>query len=133
MLLITDAPLASHQLQRVARHATAGLASVGHHGIGRTFSGDIFLAVSTAEHPAEQLTPDVKLGHVNPTQTYSVEVVKNESIDPYFVACAEATEEAVLNSMVGGRAGTVCMDGTKIEGMPTDRVKELLEQYLVKV
>lgn len=133
ILLITNAPLLPHQLQRLARHATAGLACVGSHGIGRTHSGDIFLALSTAGHPSEQLTPDVKMGHINPTQTYEVEVVKNESIDPYFVACAEATEEAVLNSLVGGREGTVGMDGTRIDGLPVNRVKALLEQYLVKV
>jgi len=133
VLLITNAPLLPHQLQRVARHATAGLACVGSRGIGRTFSGDIFLALSTADHPVEQLTPDVKMGQINPTQTYEVEVVKNECIDPYFIACAEATEEAILNSMVGAREGTLGMDGTKIGGLPVERVKELLERYLVKV
>lgn len=133
ILIATTAPLLPHQLQRLARHATAGLASVGSHGIGRTHSGDIFLALSTAPHPSEQLTPNIQLAHINPTQTYEVEVVKNESIDPYFVACAEAVEEAVLNSLVAGREGVVGMDGTKIDGVPVDRVKELLEQYLIKV
>lgn len=134
ILLITDAPLAPHQLNRLARHATVGLASVGSHGIGRTFSGDIFLAVSTAEHGPEQLE-NVALGSTlgRATQTYSTEVVKNECIDTYFYACAEAVEEAVLNSIVGGKEGTVAMDGTKVEGLPVERVRELLGQYLVKV
>ena len=133
VLLITDAPLAPHQLQRLARHATAGLAQVGGQGIGRTHSGDIFVAISTAEHPEEQLSEGVKMSTVNPTETYQIDVVKNESIDAYFYAAAEATEEAVLNSLVGGRAGTVGMDGTKIDGLPVDKVKQLLERYLVKV
>ncbi|KAK4547219.1 hypothetical protein LTR36_001441 [Oleoguttula mirabilis] len=132
VLIITDAPLASHQLQRLARHATAGLAQVGSSGVGRTFSGDIFLALSTAEHGPEQLE-DFKSGRMRPTQTYTTEVVKNESIDAYFVACHEATEEAILNSLVGGREGTVTMDGTQVEGMPVDRVKELLGKYLVTI
>lgn len=35
-LIITDAPLATHQLNRLARHATVGLAHVGGHLVGRT-------------------------------------------------------------------------------------------------
>lgn len=70
---------------------------------------------------------------MNPTQTYTTEVVKNECIDPYFCACAEAVEEAILNSIVGGRAGTVCMDGTQVKGLPVDRVKDLLEKHLIKI
>ena len=117
ILLITDAPLATHQLNRLARHATAGLAQVGSYGIGKTFSGDVFLAVWTAENGPEQLE-NTKLRSYGPTQIYQAQVVKNESIDSYFYACAEAVEEAVLNSMVGGREGTVAMDGTKIDGLP---------------
>lgn len=132
VIIITDAPLATHQLQRLARHATGGLAQVGSHGIGRTHSGDIFLAVSTAEHGPEQLDVPLRPG-MKPIQTYTTEVVKNESIDSFFIACSEATEEAVLNSLVGGRDGTVCMNGERVDGLPVDRVKALLERYLVSV
>ncbi|KAI6817277.1 hypothetical protein KC332_g7066 [Hortaea werneckii] len=132
ILMITDAPLATHQLQRLARHATGGLVQVGSAGVGLTFSGDIFLAVSTAEHGPEQLVGSA-FARQKPTQTYTTEVVKNESIDSYFVACKEAVEEAILNSMVGGRDGVVAMDGSKVEGLPIDQVKDLLQQHLVKV
>ena len=131
ILIITDAPLATHQLNRLARHATVGLTSVGGHGVGRTHSGDIFLALSTAEHGSELI--DMKMKRMNPTQTYSTEVVKNESIDAYFVACAEAVEEAILNSLVGGHPGVTGMDGTKIDGLPLDKVKELLSHHLMQV
>lgn len=132
VFIATDAPLLPHQLTRLARHATAGLAQVGSYGVGRTHSGDLFLAVSTAEHPSEHLE-GVGIRHLNATQTYSVEVVKNESIDPYFYAVAEATEEAILNSLVGSRDGCVSTDGTKIPGLPVDKVKELLRKHLVTV
>lgn len=128
VLIITDAPLATHQLNRLARHATAGLAQVGTYGIGKTFSGDIFLAVSTAEHGPEQLD---NFSTPRPIETYQTEVIKNESIDAFFVACAEAVEEAILNSMVAAADGTVATDGTKIEGLPVQRVKQLLEKHLV--
>ncbi|KAF2155987.1 DmpA/ArgJ-like protein [Myriangium duriaei CBS 260.36] len=128
VIIFTDAPLLPHQLNRLARHATVGVAQVGTYGIGRTFSGDIFLAVSTAEHPIEQLTGEnVTIGKT--TETYKVDVVKNESIDAYFEAVAEATEEAILNSMVGARDGMAGMDGGFVEGLPVDRVRELLSKY----
>jgi D-aminopeptidase len=99
ILIVTDAPLTTTQLDRVARHATAGLAMVGGHGIGRNSSGDIFVALSTADHGPE-LVNDFEDREVN-IETYNVESVKNECINPFFYACAEAVEEAVLNSMVG--------------------------------
>ena len=132
--IITDAPLATHQLNRVARHATVGLTNVGQYGVGRTFSGDIFLALSTADQGPEQLI-GLPLGDpaTRPVQTYQSATVKNECIDPFFYACAEAVEEAILNSLCGGADGTVAMDGAKIEGFPTQRVRELLNRHLVKV
>nr|OQO06417.1 hypothetical protein B0A51_18277 [Rachicladosporium sp. CCFEE 5018] len=140
VLLVTDAPLSPTQLNRIARHATAGLACVGGNGIGRNFSGDIFLALSTAPHPGEQLTgktgavEDAIMGRFNATQTNTIEVVKNESIDTFLAAAGEATEEAILNSLVGGREGVVCMDGeTRIDGLPVEKVRALLERYLVRV
>lgn len=133
ILVITDAPLATLQLQRLARHVTVGLAQVGSYGIGRTHSGDIFLALSTAEQGPEQIDGP-KMRHMNPAQTYTKEVIKNESIDPFFYACAEAVEEAILNSLVGGRPGVMGMEeNTKVDGFPVDRVKQILEQHLVKV
>lgn len=134
ILIITDAPLEPHQLNRVARHATVGLTQVGSYGVGRTFSGDIFLALSTAECGPQQLenqpmgTPISRL-----TETYEAQIVKNECIDSYFYACAEAVEEAIINSLVGARDGTIAMDGTKIEGLPFERVQELLKQHLVTI
>jgi D-aminopeptidase len=132
--IITDAPLATHQLNRVARHATVGLTKVGGYGVGRTFSGDIFLALSTADQGPEQLEGS-SLGDpaTRPAQIYQSATVKNECIDPFFYACAEAVEEAILNSLCGGAGGTVAMDGAGIEGFPVQRIRELLDQYLVKI
>ncbi|KAK4962121.1 hypothetical protein LTR28_004769 [Elasticomyces elasticus] len=134
VLLITNAPLAPHQLSRLARHATVGLAQVGGHGIGRTFSGDIFLALSTAEHPPEQLSEGTKMQRINPTETYKVDVVKNEAVDLFFHAASEATEEAILNSLVGARKGMRGIKGGYVaEGLPVERVRELLRKYMVVV
>ena len=127
VLVVTDAPLTTNQLDRVARHVTAGLCQVGSYGVGRNSSGDIFVALSTAPHGPE--VPEVT--DKSRIETYATESVRNVSIDPFFYACAEVVEEAILNSMVGAAEGTVGMDGTTVEGLPIDRVRELLAQHLV--
>ncbi|KAK5172061.1 uncharacterized protein LTR77_003698 [Saxophila tyrrhenica] len=129
ILVVTDAPLTTNELDRVARHITVGLCQVGSYGVGRNSSGDIFVALSTASSG-----PEVREGSDRQKiETYATEYVKSQSIDPFFYACAEAVEEAILNSMVGAADGVVAMNGTKIEGFPINKVKGLLEQHLVKV
>ena len=46
VIVATDAPLLPHQLKRIAKRSTIGIARVG--GVGADSSGDIFLAFSTA-------------------------------------------------------------------------------------
>jgi len=126
----TDAPMLPHQLNRLARHCTVGLAQVGGHGIGRNFSGDIILAISTANKPNERvLTPQVR--GIGPVEVNHVEIIKNESMDAMFRAASEATEEAILNSIIAGREGRRGYDGITLAGLPVDKVKELLDKYRV--
>jgi D-aminopeptidase len=100
VVLVTDLAMETRQLRRVARRAGAGLARLGAYwGNG---SGDIALAVSTAERIRHHETADL----VAATRL-------NESrIDVVFRAAAEATAEAVVNALVAaptvvGRDGTV--------------------------
>jgi D-aminopeptidase len=126
----TDAPLLPHQLNRVARHCAVGLTQVGGHGVGRNHSGDIILAISTANKPDEiNNTPQVD--GVCPVELNRIDIIKNESIDTMFRAASEATEEAILNSIVAGRAGRTGNNGYKLAGFPVERVKELLKRHLV--
>ncbi|MEN1944341.1 P1 family peptidase [Luteimonas sp. MJ293] len=99
IVVATDAPLGSRQLGRLASRAVVGLARTG--ASMSNGSGDYVIAFSTAlesrRGDAAVLTPAV-LG--------------NEAMSPLFVAVAEATEEAILNSMfrtttVKGHRGTV--------------------------
>jgi D-aminopeptidase len=83
-----------HQLNRLARHCTVGLAQVGGHGVGRNFSGDIILALSTANKPNELVTTPQVVG-VGPVETNQIEIIKNGSVDTMFRAASEATEEAI--------------------------------------
>lgn len=121
-----------HQLTRLAQHCSVGLSQVGGHGTARNFSGDIFLALSNASHTNE-MTSRPHVNGVNIVEVNTVETVKNESMDTLFRAASEATEEAILNSMVAGQAGRTGNHGVVLEGFPVKRVKELLARYRVVV
>ncbi|KAH7040855.1 peptidase family T4 protein [Microdochium trichocladiopsis] len=134
VVLATDAPLSPIQLQRLAKRATVGLARVG--GQGHNPSGDIFLAFST--------------GNEIPVQSYSmtrraldpfratvlegedgkgVKMVDDTTINGLFEAAAEATEEAIYNVLCMGET-MIGHKGRKIDGLPLDRVKDILEKYM---
>ncbi len=88
MIIGTDLPLSERQLSRVAKRAGVGLARTGSflgHG-----SGDIALAFSTAD------PVDMK----SRKRTLTVEQLDERRIDRVFRAAAEATEEAIINSMI---------------------------------
>lgn len=104
VVVATDAPLSSRQLGRVIRRATVGLVRCGSYmGHG---SGDIFLGFTTG---LSMGTEDGALP--------ACERVPEESLDAFFRACAEATEEAVLDSLVSAEA-TAGLDGTVYHSLP---------------
>src|SRR5262249_27225563 len=79
----SDAPLTAHQLKRLARRASLGLARTG--STSGNGSGDIFLAFSTANPAAARRDGLARLT-----------MLPNERMNPLFDATAEATEEAVI-------------------------------------
>ena len=115
-VVATDAPLLPHQLKRLARRVSLGLARTG--AISGNGSGDLFIAFSTANS-----------GAANPDQiTRSVETVPNDRMDPIFAAVVEATEEAVVNALIDNRSMTG-RDNHHVDALPHDRVRKLLKQY----
>lgn len=91
VIVATDAPMAPHQLKRVARRATIGIGRGGTPGGNN--SGDIFLAFSTAnDGPLPHAAP----GHLTLT------LVNDELFDPIYMAVVEGVEESVLNAMLAG-------------------------------
>ena len=88
VVIATDAPLSSRQLERVARRAALGLARTGTSS-GNT-SGDIFLAFSTANIVPQQNAPKV----------LDVKLLSTDEINPIFRGSVEAPEEAVMNAMM---------------------------------
>ena len=117
IVVATDAPLLPHQCERLAQRATIGLARVG--GIGANSSGDIFLAFATGNRglpgPKEMTS-----------RTASCRMVANEGITPLFEACAEATEEAILNALCMATT-TTGIDGRTIHALPLEKVREICE------
>jgi D-aminopeptidase len=115
IVVATDAPLLPHQLKRIAKRATMGLARTG--SVSGNSSGDIFVAFSTANEGADK--------EPGPNQ---VETVSNERITPLFTATVEATEEAIINAMVGGKTMTG-VDGHRVIGLPHDQLQQILKKY----
>jgi D-aminopeptidase len=115
IVVATNAPLLPHQLKRLARRATMGLARMG--SIASNGSGDIFLAFSTANPQAGQAGPPVQ-----------VEMLSNEEMNGLFAATVQATEEAIVNALVAGH-DMRGIDGHTVYGIPHDRLRALMKKY----
>ncbi len=115
IVVATDAPLVSHQLKRLARRASMGLARTG--STSGNGSGDIFIAFSTANPGAASAADPVR-----------IEMLPNDRMNPLFDATIQATEEAIINALVAGETMTG-IDGHRVIGLPHDRVRETLRKY----
>jgi D-aminopeptidase len=115
IVVATDAPLDARNLDRLAERALTGLARTGS---GMTNgSGDYVIAFST--HPQVRRRPGAAPA--------TIADLPNDATSPLFQAVAEATEEAIYNSLF--KATTVRGRGNTIEALPIDRVLEALRRY----
>jgi D-aminopeptidase len=113
VVVITDGPLDSASCQRLARRAGLGLArtgSTGHHG-----SGEIFLALATGLRRPRGSAP-------------SGAPVTGRALDDYFAAVTEATEEAVINSMLQAVSVTG-RDGHTSGQIPAEALRALVAEH----
>ena len=115
IVIATDAPLLPHQLKRLAQRATMGLARTG--ATSGNGSGDIFVAFSTENAGVAAAPREI---HVN--------MLSNARISALFSATVEATEEAIINALVGAETMTG-RDGRRVEAIPHDRVRELMKKF----
>jgi D-aminopeptidase len=90
IIIATDAPLSDRNLERLARRSFAGLARTG--AAFSNGSGDYAIAFSTARDVRR--TPTVR------STLTKVSELPNDSMSPLFVAVADATEEAIYNSLL---------------------------------
>ena len=63
-----------------------------------------------------------------PTPSRSSEMVPNDSLDPLFAATVQATEEAIVNAMVGAEDMTG-IDGHRVRALPHDKLRAVLGHY----
>ncbi len=115
IIVATDAPLMPHQLKRLARRASLGLARTG--SISGNGSGDLFVAFSTANPHAADSDP----------ATRTIETMPNDAMDPLFTATVEGTEEAIVNALIDNH-DMVGRDNHRVEALPHERLRELLKQ-----
>lgn len=108
VVIATDAPADSRNLGRMAARSMMGLGRTG--AAGSNGSGDYAIAFST-------------------TARASGSRVGNDAMSPLFEAVIEATEEAVLNSLLA--AETVESNGRRVEALPAARVVEILRDRRV--
>ncbi|HXB71210.1 MAG TPA: P1 family peptidase [Candidatus Acidoferrales bacterium] len=120
IVVATDAPMLPHQVKRLARRATLGLGRTG--SISGNGSGDIFIAFSTANPGAAAAPAGANQAPMN------VSMLPNDSLNPVFEATVQATEEAIVNAMVGAETMTG-VAGHKVYALPHDKLREVLKKY----
>jgi D-aminopeptidase len=116
IVVATDAPLDARQLKRLALRALIGMSRTG--ADFSNGSGDYVIAFSA----------DERVRIIANGQSDSIPRVTEESLTPLFDAVAEATEEAIVNALLG--ATTVRgRDGNVSEAIPIEPLKDLLRRH----
>jgi D-aminopeptidase len=115
IVIATDAPLLPHQLKRIAKRATHGLARNGSYsGNG---SGDIFVAFSTANE-------------ANQVALTTLTALGNDQMDALFLATVQAVEESIINAMIAAEPMTG-YDGHKAAAIDHKALIKLLKEHKV--
>lgn len=118
IVVATDAPLDSRNLERIAKRAMLGLAKTG--GIASNGSGDYVIAFSTHE--------GLRVPYTSGEKTQTVTLLRNDELSPLFMATIEATEEAIINSLF--KAET--LEGKEkhvSEALPVNEVIKIMKKY----
>jgi L-aminopeptidase/D-esterase-like protein len=115
IVLATDAPLLPHQLKRIARRASLGLGRTG--STVSNFSGDLFLAFSTANFPGSPSGGP-----------FQVTMLADENLDPLFDATVQVVEEAIINSLLAAENMTG-RDYHRVVALPIDRLCTVMKKY----
>ncbi|WP_312092131.1 P1 family peptidase [Niallia sp.] len=113
IIVATDLPVSERQLNRIIKRAVTGLSRTG--SIITTGSGEVIIGFSTAN----------KIPHEKPSAHVPVSTIHEEDIDIAFRAVGEATEEAVLNSLITA-THVIGRDGNERPAL-----KDLIEKYAI--
>lgn len=120
IIVATDAPLSSRNLQRLAKRAYLALAKTG--AFSSNGSGDYVVAFSN--------TPKNLIKYNDTTPAKKPDILNNDRLSPLFLAVVEATQEAIYNSLL--KATTVQgKNGRVVEAIPIEKVVEICKKYNV--
>ena len=119
-MVATDAPLSDRNLERLASRAFAGLARTGSEFSNG--SGDYAIAFSTAD--------SVRRTPARRSAASPIAELPNDLMSPLLVAVADATEEAIYNSMLMAHTirsrDALTGQAVVVEALDIARVKALL-------
>lgn len=116
IVVATDAPLDHRNLMRMAKRAMLGLGRTG--GIASNGSGDYVIAFSTFEQN--------RVLHQTNNEPKEIRNLPNDAISPIFMATIEATEEAIINSLLAATE-TLGIKGKKVAALP---IQQLLPLFI---
>ena len=119
IVIATDAPLSSRNLERLAKRSYISFGNVG--GFSSNGSGDYSIAFST--------NPANRVPYNNKDQIeLDVKDIHNDELSALFMAVWEATEEALLNSMFMAEDMTGINNRT-VKALPIEKTLEILKKY----
>ncbi|RJO70965.1 S58 family peptidase [Nocardia panacis] len=121
VVLATDAPLDGARCEALARRVPLGLARTG--TTGSLFSGDLFLAFSTADDRPS--TTSFPMREVSVEEIEIRRVLPWNRMDLLYAAAVHAVEEAVLNALFVNEDMTG-RDGHRSPAMPREAVAALV-------
>jgi D-aminopeptidase len=112
-VVATNAPLLSHQLNRLCKRVALGIGRVGSYAAHG--SGEIVVGFSTA--------------NIIPRRTqkmvHKLKILLDQRLDPLYEAVMEATEEAILNSMCMARPMEGA-NGNFVPALPLEDLRQIL-------
>jgi D-aminopeptidase len=111
-IVATDAPLLPQQCDRLAQRVGLGVGRMG--GTAAHSSGDIFFAFATGNRGLESGGPEI-----------AVRMLSDDGITPFYDAVIEATEEAILNALLGAETMTG-RDGNTAHALDPQLLREAL-------
>lgn len=122
VLIATDVPLTSLQLQRLAKRGALGIGRTG--TSGGHYSGDLMLAFSVAN---ETYLPAI--GEPQP-RVFGGEWLNDAHLDSLYAPTVSAVEEAVLNAMIAAETVPVIRPaGALLKAIDHTRLCAVLRRY----
>jgi len=118
IVVATDAPIDARNLKRLAKRAFLGLGRTG--GIASNGSGDYIIAFSTDDL--------LKVPYQSDKKYQEVPLMRNDALTPLFLAAIEATEEAIINSLIAAET-LKGFKGRELQELPKEILIELIEKY----